>query len=413
MTATKLIITILFEKKWIIIIPPIVAAFFALFLVMKAEPVYVSVSKLWLKERTEESNLLKVNRSGPQEDTYIKVQKQIMTSNPILEAVVHELDLIDNPPPSQSMWAQLFGLREEESEELGEREAMSWALKKLRSEVWIDVVNPEILVVGCKTNDPELARLVTESVLKHYREQYFEILIAEVNQYKIFLSSQLSDLEAEVDRRQNLLSEFEMGNPLVSTSEAVSIPTELQGAPTMGLARDVSEVSPVPQIQRDIFQLELDRTRLLSRYNESSNEISRIDADLERKRDILRANLAGLSQQAKLALEHERLKWEVLEARRQYSAINSEYHKILLSEGTKVKQTGSITTLEQPSYNPEAIAPKKKVVLLAAMFLGGLFGVGMTYLLALANGAYVIPEELSKDQALPLLATFSDSDLKN
>ncbi len=409
MNFVRPVLTILFRRRALVIIPPAISVVFAMLMIVRTEPSYVSVSKVWIKERQEESNLLKIRRQGPQEDTHIRVQSEILKSNPVLEAVIHNLDLIENPPPSRSIWSRFFSSDREPKERLDDRSQMAWSLKALREQVWVDVVNPEILVVGCKCNDPELAQNVVRSIISNYREKYLDILMGEVNEYKSFLSGQLNLLREEVDRREMLLSEFEQKHPGIATIDPLGDTSLIQGAPTMALTRDVVDVSPVPYIQRQLMELRLERTKLLSRFDESSDEVTRVDEDIRRSLDLLQENLEGLSEQAQLALEHERFRWEVREARRQYSDINTEYHKILLSEGTTLKRRGSIVELEAPNFNPEPLAPKKKMIVFAALFLGSLFGLGLIYLLAMADRTYALGEEAGKDLDLPLLAVYLES----
>lgn len=395
----KLLMHRLMQWKWLVIIPALSAPLLAGFMLLFTDPTYVSTCRLWVKERAEGSELLKVQRIGPQQNTYVEVQRDIFSSNPVLEDVVRHKKFTQ-PPPKQSIFAHLTGLGVE-SDSISTIDATDG----LRDRVWVEVVNPEIIVVGCRMNTPELAQETLNELVAAYRRQYLNILNREVNEYKHFLKQALDNLLTSVSSLEKMLVDFESQHVLSATIPTTGADRLLQGSPEVGLARQINDVSPVPVFLQELARLELELSQAKIRYSPESERIRQITQKLEQDRALLKKYESELSESAQLAVRHEAIKWRLQEARRQYTVINTEYHKILLTEGTKVKQTSSITMLNKPTLEPEQIAPRKKMTLMAAMVLGTFFGLALFYLRFMLNYTYCHAIEISQDLELPVFAT--------
>ena len=139
-------------------------------------------------------------------------------------------------------------------------------------------------------------------------------------------------------------------------------------------------------------------------YADNSERLRQIDEQITHNEALLERHMDQLSDNAKRSIKHESIKWNLREARRQYTAINTEYHRILITEGTKLKQTSSITVLEEPKFEPEQISPRKKAALIASTMLGLFFGFTLFYIRLFFDQTYYIPEEVGQDLELPILA---------
>ncbi|MDF7823982.1 hypothetical protein P4B35_08150 [Pontiellaceae bacterium B12227] len=395
----KLITHRFMQWKWMVIIPVISAPFLAGVMLLFADPTYVSTCRLWVKERAEGSELLKVQRIGPQQNTYVEVQRDIVSSNPVLEDVVRVRNLTQ-PPPKQSIIANLTGWGRN-SDSISEIDATDG----LRDRVWVEVVNPEIIVVGCRMNTPELAQETLNELVSAYRRQYLNILNHEVNEYKDYLKQELDELLECVTKSEQELSEFEAENPQTATFPSSGAESLVQGAPEIGLAREVGDVSPVPMVLQEIARLELELSQAKIRFSPGSERIRQLTQQIQQNRTLLEQHEANLSASARMAVRNEAIKWRLQEARRQFTVINTEYHKILLTEGTKVKQTSSITMLNRPTFEPEQIAPRKKMTLMTSMVMGLFFGLALFYLRFILNHTYCQAEELAQDLDLPVFAS--------
>ncbi|MHC4883913.1 MAG: GumC family protein [Planctomycetota bacterium] len=398
------LLTLILKHKWLILAPAIGAPILALVLLLFVEPAFVSSCKLWAKERQEGSQLLRVQRPGMQETTYAEVQRELITSHRVLNRVIDRLKL-DTPPPSQSLWAKLTGRGQLGLPSTDPAQVRFEALRALTASVWVEIINPEIISISVRMNSPTLAQETLTAVLTAYREEYQAILSQEITEYRRFLTEQMADLETTITGKETALTEFESSHPEILGGTATPAGSATStGGPPLDFVKRMGDMSPVPTIYQDLARLEMERNRAATRFGSESDTLKKLDEQIARNQALLKKYLARLSTQARLAIQHRRLQWELKEARSHYSEINTEYHRILVSQGTKVKQVSSIAMLNAPSLDTRPVAPKKKATLLAASFLGLLIGLGLAYLAHLLDRTYHLREELAADTGLPVLA---------
>jgi uncharacterized protein involved in exopolysaccharide biosynthesis len=398
------ILYLIIKHKWLVIVPVVGAPVLAVAMLLFVEPAYISSCKLWTKERQEGSQLLRVQRPGMQETTYVVVQRELITSRRVLEKVVARMGL-DSPPPSQSIFARLTGTGNRPSPTSDPEQASFEAVRALTESVWVDIVNPEIIIVSVRMNSPALAKTILETVLQAYREEYQGILSQEVTEYRRFLTTQMNALEETIAGKEMALTQFESSHPEVLGGGGASASgLGATSGPPLDFVKRMGDMSPVPTIYQDLARLEMERNRAATRFGDKSDALKKLDEQIARNQALLEKYLNRLSTQARLAIQHRRLQWELKEARRHFSEISTEYHRILVSQGTKVKQISSIAMLNAPSLDTRPVSPKKKATVIAASFLGLLIGLALTYLAHLVDRTYHLREELAEDTGLPVLA---------
>jgi len=396
------------------------------------EPVYESHAKIWSKEKQEESKLLQVKKFGSQEDTYADVQKNIITSNVVLEEVVDKLGLI-TPPPSNSIKARFFPSEPEELE--NPEKAIREAIKALKGNVWVETINPEILRIDVRMNTPELATSVAAEVIVAYKKQYLMLLTQEVNQYEKFLAEHMALVQSQVDIQRKRLLDFESHHPELSVSKdgratpknQVSDPSlmtknphnsknkgslpagkfkNLLGSSTpLVFVKDMGDVSAVPEIMEKLAELKMARNSIIYSAGKENTQLKLIEVEIQSTEKFLKEQMSALSKQSQAAIEHESILWDYSEARRHLLGITSEYNKILLSRGAKLKQISSIIILDPPSYDSQKVYPRKKATLMAAIFLGALLGLAIAYLRHLSDGTFHLPEEVTDSTGFIVLGS--------
>ena len=139
----RIILFIICKNKWLIILPIIIVPLMALGVLVNTEPVYFSSCKIWTKEKNEESGFLNIKRMGAQKNSFIEVQKEIITSTPVIESVVDELGLI-KPPPSQTIFSRITGMNEAKQKKISKKEATINAIKAIKSSLEVQIINSEI-----------------------------------------------------------------------------------------------------------------------------------------------------------------------------------------------------------------------------------------------------------------------------
>ena len=392
---------LLFYFKWHIIIPMCLAPVMAVGMLLFVEPVYISSCKIWTKEHMESSKLLKVQRSGMQESTFVEVQRQIILSERVLMKVIDQCNLID-PPPSQTIFAKIFKPKKKTNYKLTADERRIEALKALRNSTGVNIINPEIITIDISMNTPQFAQKVLTVLIDAYRQEYLQIIINEVKEYRNFLASQLALIKELAAQKEEMLNNFEEEHPEYLIEASAMNILNVSSA-SLEFAQGVGDFSPVPEILKELAKLELLKIRASVRYEKDSSKMRELDELIKSNKKLLNKYTQKLSGLSKVAMRHESLKWELLEIRRQLSLIDTEYYQILISEGSKVKQISNIVVLDEPEIERIAVYPKKKMTVIAAMFLGVIFGLGLVYLRIFLDGTYHLPEDLIADTKLPVL----------
>ena len=406
----KELLFIIFQRKWFLIIPLVCAPFFAILLILFVEPIYVSTSKIWSKERFDEPGFLKIVRSD-QKQTYAEVQSQIIRSKKVFEKVVDKMNLIV-PPPSQNLKSKLFGNKNKTTKALSPELAHLKAVNAMFKQVDVEIVNKEILAITTKMNTPELSLTLNKTILETYLEVYLEILNHEVNEYEQVIQTRMNELAELVALSEKNLQKFEEENPTLTreplSNKAKYKNTKLNQPPTTedlekilkpspSLAKKMSDLSPIPKLLEELALLEMKKNKESLLSSKESYEIKKLNKLIEANKKLLEFYLKDLSQQAKKAIEYQRLLWEIISARKRFEYILNEFDKVVVYRGTKMKQVSSITVLDTPASSPEPIQPKKKLTIITASFLSFIMGIAMMYIAEIADRSYRLPERMARD----------------
>jgi len=383
--------------KWIVI-PPVMAVLFSGVLLLFVQPKYVSVFKLWMKDRYEESGLLRIQRKGVQEDTHIQVQSEIIKSNRVLEDVAKRLDL-SRPLPSQSLIARFTGWGQGEDGVEDKTAAERSAVKALHKNVTTEIVNPEIMLVIVYMNEPELARTVARTVVESYRDTYLELLLYELDANEEYLLTRQKQLAEDIEARTQDLIEFEQQYREAYHESGLQLQAE-----SPQFAENTVDAGPVPLIMRQLADLEMQRNRLSVIATAENASLKRLDAEIRKNRELLDRYLQKMSTQATLAIQHKDLLWRLQEARTSYKILIEEMDKLTLSRGVKMKEGRSITVLDAPSLDTEQVFPRKKATLIAAAIVGGMAGLALAYLIQVADPTYHVASQLAEELKVPVAA---------
>ncbi|NRA40577.1 MAG: hypothetical protein HRU15_20700 [Planctomycetes bacterium] len=406
----RIFLFLLCHNKWIIFLPIMIVPIIACFILINTEPIYFSSCKIWTKEKNEESGFLDIKRMGSQNNSYIEVQKEIITSTPVIASVIDELGLI-KPPASQTIFSRITGMSETKQNPISEEESKINAIKAIKNSLEVQIINSEIFVITVKMNSPQLAQKTLQSVINSFRKHYLDILNNEIDAYKLFLGNELSKLDEIVTEKELDLNTFEQSHPEIP---AFGHDRDSADRQPISFVKKIDDMNPISGMLKTLAELEMKRNLLATELQPDSHEIVSLDRSIMLNTKLIDGYKDTLRIQSKNALDHEHLRWKLSLARSQFNYINSEYHKILIAQGTKVKQTSSITILEHPNLNSIKIAPKKKSLLLAAIFFGLLIGLGCTYLRFLLDRTIHLSEQLSSLTGLPVICSIKKrSDTKD
>ncbi|MCM8530655.1 MAG: Wzz/FepE/Etk N-terminal domain-containing protein [Lentisphaeraceae bacterium] len=419
----KQIVYIIFLRKWLLVIPPILTCSLAIGILIFVQPIYVSSLKMWNKEMQEGSSILQVVRKGDQKDVYANVQREIIRSGVVMHKVLDELHLIE-PPPSNSMAVRIFKYNPKAKKtKLNNDQRRIEALTALQKSVEVDIVNPEVVIISAKMNSPELSLRVVQSVAENYKETYLEILNREIDQFEEVLKTRLAKLEYKLRTAEQSLQAFENHNPdIVRKPEFQNrfskLPSSSQDSlnvktPLPSMSSDMNQVNSLTVVMHELARLEMKKSKLLTEVSDSSDLLKTINSEINRNKALLELNISKLSTQAKLAVEYQRHQWQVNLSRERYTSLLAEIDKIILSRGTKMKQIGSISVLNAATAPLYPVYPKKKMIVIAAGFFGILTGLACIYLAQIADSSFHLPKEVSSELELPVIGVIPAGDFKD
>ena len=263
-------------------------------------------------------------------------------------------------------------------------------------------------------NSPQLSLSVVKSVAKNYKEAYLSILNREIDQYEEVLKQRLDVLNNDLTNSETILQDFENQNPDTIRKPQFqnrfgklpdNISNELNvKTPLPSMSSDMNQVNALTLVIHELSKLELQKSKLLTEVSSESVTLQSINEEIDRNKKVLALNMIKLSSQARLAVEYQRLQWEVNLARERYTSLLAAFDKITLSRGTKMKQISSISVLDKAVAPLYPIYPKKKMIVIAAGFLGILTGLACTYLAHIIDTSVYTEDDLEDDEELKVLA---------
>lgn len=361
-------------------------------LILFSEPSFISTIKLWTKEKQQESMLLKVMRKGIQEETYVEVQREILLSDRVLKLVIDKNNLLVPPDSQKPIYKILQKLGIDREEEIVEESIEERVIESLKKSIKVEILNPEVLEISVATNSPKLSYEVGVSLIEAYRTVYLEMLNQEVMHYQTFLENRLKEIDENLLVVNDQLLAFEANNPEVMISngnfENYTLPPSL--------AREIGDSSPIPHLLQRLGDLQMKSNQIAINAGKNSDRLKQVNNEIAETERLLSKYKNQLTGQAKLITEYEYLKWNQLNLRKSFDYVSDEMDKILLLQGAQLKQMGAITVLDFPYQPSIKSAPKKKKILIMALFLGSFIGFSVAYLRQIFNPIILVSEDLEK-----------------
>lgn len=389
-----LLLKIAFERKAWPIATLLIAALAASWMLINAEPVYVSGAKLWVRQRMESSELLRTQRTGAQSDTHINVQAQVIQSNRVMDGALDRADHLLQHTPSRSIRSKL-----RPPPPPTEAPVRLKCLKALARSVNVSIVNPEVLIVSAQMNDPKLAQSAVQAVIDEYQEASLQLALDEIKRHAEYLDKQGKEREADIATQQAELLAFEQRHP-----ELGKTPIQDLSITSPTFAEQTTDVGAVPLITRQLAEMELKRNNLSATLAPGSYELRQLEAEIRQGQALLQNYLNALAEQGRMQVQHESMRWQLEQKRKAYASLVEEVQRLDLSRGSRIAEQSGITVLDPPSFDPEHIHPKKKATLMAAMVLGLIGGAGLGLLAHLLDPTVRYREALEASTGAPVLA---------
>jgi tyrosine-protein kinase Etk/Wzc len=274
------------------------------------------------------------------------------------------------------------------------RQHRSGVVDELQRAISIKEKGKQTGVISLNLSGPNARRIadVLNALAQAYVRQNVERKSAEARKTLEFLETQLPLLRTGVDAAERELERYHSANGRIDlTIETQAI------------------VTRATEIEKAASELQVEEAALRERFTTSHPAIGAIEQKLARLAAERTAVEARLKKLPEAQLESARRMRDVKVANELYlSLLNRAQELKVMKEGT----IGSVRILDAAVAPLEADAPRRAQVLVLALLLGGLGGVGLVYLRRALDHGVEDPDAVERTMGVPVYATVPHSDLQ-
>lgn len=231
-----------------------------------------------------------------------------------------------------------------------------------------------MLTLSLQHTDAEQASRVLDEIAQIYVRQNIDRSAAEASSSLEFLQTQLPSVRAEVEEAESRLNQFQ------TSAKSADITVETKTILDQ-LVRTETELS---ELQLKQFEMDKLFTHEHPQYQSLLNQIN----SLEQKKLELEKRVGSLPE----------VQQELLRLNRDIG-VSSQIYTLLLQKSqeldiAKASAVGNVRIIDTAVTEPNAVAPKKKLVVLIATLLGGMFSVFLAFAHSILNRGIEDLEEL-------------------
>ncbi len=461
---------VIMKRQWIII---------ALFLIVL---ITTAIGTFTMKPVYRGTVSIQINRENPQvvdfkeifsvnmwDQDYYQTQYKILESRSLVRRVVQTLKLSEHPEfqpkpetPLQQMKSQIirpiFGLftfskkgstsQKDSSDTLKETALVNQFLGGLKIE---PVRNSRLVKIHFDSNSPELCANISNTLATTYIQQTVESRFIATEQVKEWLSRELEDLKAKVERADEALQAFGSEHDIISFEDKENVSLQrlnelndsLTKAEADRMAQEVLykqtkernfdslpsilENKLIMDLKQTYIQLETQYTKLSETFKPENPEMVRLKSQMQsiQKRSDLEISkiVAGIKNDYELSLRKETLLRHAFEQQKakvmvmkeqaiRYNILkreadtNKELYKGLLQ---RMKEAGvsagltisNIQVVDQAEVPTGPYKPNKRLNLLLAAVIGLFLGVGLAFFFEYLDNTVKTPEDVEQLTRLP------------
>jgi succinoglycan biosynthesis transport protein ExoP len=456
------------KRRWTIL------AFFLIVVVITAvgtftmRPVYRGTTAIQInKENPQIVDFKEIFAVNTMDMDYYQTQYKILESRSLARRVIHSLRLADHPEflpkpetPFQKWKSNLLSSisslfvsknsssEKDSSESEKETKLTNQFLKRLKIE---PIRNSRLVKIHFDSNYPELSTRVPNILAAGYIQQNLETRFIAIQQAKEWLTGQLEDLKAKVERADESLQAFGSKHDIISLEEKENVTmqrlTELNEALTKAeserMAKEalykqtwdrnsdflpfVLENKLIMELKQTYIQLEAQYMKLSETFKHGYPEMvrlknqmqamqKRIDSETTKIITAIKNDYeSSLRKEALLRQAFEQQKVKALEMKEkaiQYNILkreadtNKELYKGLLQ---RMKEAGvsagimasNIQVVDQAELPTKSFKPNKPLNLLLAAVVGLFLGVGLAFFFEYLDNTVKTPEDVEQLIRLP------------
>jgi capsular exopolysaccharide synthesis family protein len=289
-----------------------------------------------------------------QSQEYLQTQFRVLSSNTLAERVIQVLDLKNDPDFAQQvrprftsrtmnwLWTHTLGRPDQGDAWTRERPQLT---ERFLENLTVDPVrNSRLVQVSFDASDPALAARVLNCLAEQYIELGFETRYEATNKASRFLTRQLDDLKAKVERSEEELVRFSKEHDIYSVGEKENVIlqklSDLNGALTSAQAERIQKESNwnivqnakegtfpeelrtdlIRELERDVAKMRRDQARLSASFKPGWPELDQVTEQLAQGEAQLVEEYAKtierIQTEYQAAMERERLLTAALEAQK-------------------------------------------------------------------------------------------------
>jgi len=388
--------------------------------------------------------------------TFFNTQYQLIRSKTVASRVVDLLDLTESPLYSIDALESTEG--EDLSDEAAHREVIA---AMLMDAVEVDPVkDSNIVEISMASPDPEMAAALANAFGQAYISFSLESRYSASDQARSFLSTQVEDLQKEIEAKHKQLQEYGKETDIIGTAEGQDITNQrlvelnqsftraqterirlqttyerMRGA-SPGSIPEVQNNQLVIQLKQEINQLESDYAKNSKKFKDAMPEQVRLQSEIEKanqrlvakSNEIYRETLKGARTEYERARENENSLKRMFDEQKgraldvnlsaiQYNALlmevesKSQLLQSLLQRQSEANVTAQLQgigssniRIVDPAEVPQFVyRPNKKLNLSLGLLLSLVVGLGSAFLLEFLDRSVKSSEEVTKRFGFPAL----------
>ena len=452
----------LWRAKWVIAFFVAAGIAVAYAMLVRITPLYTAETRvLWEVDEQNVTGIDPVSQGLGRDYFLLQSQIEVLESGRLLERVVEELDLVNDPifnaslrpPEGWTRWLSVstvigelqkmvFGAGEPAPEPTEEevRRSVVASLRGALSAVWLD--STYVLIIQMETPDPERSAQLANEMANYYILDQLETKFEATRQATVWLTDRVAELQTELETAERAVEDYLSETPLVSEEALAASTRQLKelreratslaeergttetrlerleelraagdyatiarfiGEPRLiGLANDIGRLDDSGQEER--------RAGLVEQFNA---ELARATARLEASIERLESQKASVEQtigelegkldtQSKALVELRQLQREAEASRLIYEFFLTRLKETSVQEGIQ-RPDARVLTEADPPYGPSY--PSRGFMLTAGGGGGLLLALALVFLFERLNSSFRSTEELESETGLAAIGT--------
>ena len=234
-----------------------------------------------------------------------------------------------------------------------------------------------ILSASIQNGNGKYAQGVLNAVANEYMLQNIRRNAAEAENSLEFLERQIPTIKENLNEAENKLNEYRL------ESQSVDLSLETKGL-----------LDQLVELEKSINELSLkeaELSRLYTTQHPTYQALIEQKANLQADRDRLAGQIKDLPETQQQVLRYTR---DVEVNQEIYLQLLNRMQELnVLKAGT----VGNVRILDDAVVKPEAVAPKKPLIVVLATMLGGMLAVGIVFVRAMLNRGVESSEQLEQD----------------